>query len=597
MPLGATFVFLVLCAINLWRSRRDRPPLTPPAESLACFVVLMMGIWAQGYSLVEVQMGIITSPFVFGTPENGWIKHVMPHLPEWVMGPSEEPYATGFYNGLRTGTPFPWRLWMVPVAAWTAFGLALALFCMGLAGILSRQWIDHDRLTFPHAEVMLGIARGFMGSNLFWWGFAAAAAIPLWNNVFQKLWPVLPQISLYFGGGDNGVEWFRGAWKIVPVLNIGLLGIFYFVHRDILISMIVFFFVVAIESYGLGIGGYKLEHGDVMAAGIIGWQTAGSIIAVVVFSLWAGRHALARIVRDAITGRDDGKSWLSPRVSLLATAVGIAGVTGWLAALGLREIGPLFALMGAKALGFIGMARVVTESGLEPDWPINASNFAVLVGGTAAIAPAGFVALALAQSWLTGSAWSSQLTYTMQAEKLRSQFQFPRGLIVTVLVAVVVAVVVSMYSTAWLSYNRGANNFGNWQYQWQMRMPYDAATEAIRSDPVPPDPKRFGWLGVGAAIAGGLIFLRTHVVGWFLHPIGLIIATMGMPGGAKGNIYVFTAMLVWLIKSLMLRLGGVESYEKYKALFAGIAVGHFLPNILGAVLDAIWFWKTGHGLQ
>ena len=40
MPMGATIVLIVLCVINAIRIRRDRPPLTSPAETLGCYLVL-----------------------------------------------------------------------------------------------------------------------------------------------------------------------------------------------------------------------------------------------------------------------------------------------------------------------------------------------------------------------------------------------------------------------------------------------------------------------------------------------------------------------------------------------------------------------------
>lgn len=595
MPLGATLAVIVLCAVNAVRTRRGGSPLTTPAETLGAYVVLIVGGWASGWGLADTLIPLLTSPYVFGSPENGWLQHVLPHLPRWALGPAAEPYASGFYMGLRTGVSMPWAAWIVPTAVWTAFGLVFGLLGVGLAALLSRQWIEHDRLTFPQAEVLLGIARDFVSSRRFWWGFAVAAAIPLWNNVFQTLFPVLPKINLTFAGG--AVEWFKGAWKVTPYLNIGLLGILYFVHRDIVISIVVFFFVLALEQYGIDISGFKLENSDLVNGNIMRWQNTGAIFGLVIFSLWAGRGNLARFFREAVRGEDSGTSWISPRGGLVCLVVGTAGLTGWLMLIGLRDPGPLAAFVVTQCVSLIGMVRVAMESSFGHGFPVEPSDFAVLVGGTAAIAPAGFVALALAQGWIGGGGWSNQLLAAMQADKLRSQFSFSRAVLVTALLAMVVSSVVVFYSTAWLCYDRGANNFGSWSYKWHMRIPYDRATDSVRREPVPPDPRRVGWLGAGVVLMGGLIFLRNRVVGWFLHPVGFILAPMGIPAGQTGDTVVFTAVLAWAIKTLMLRLSGVESYERFKPLFAGLAVGHLLPDFIAMVLDVIWFINTGHKLE
>ena len=146
------------------------------------------------------------------------------------------------------------------------------------------------------------------------------------------------------------------------------------------------------------------------------------------------------------------------------------------------------------------MSRIVVESGLEVNWSVDSGMHALLIGGTAAVAPAGLVALALSQCWLAGSAQLCLVNLSMQGEKIRSQFTLPRGLLVTALLAVALSTAVAMYSTARLAYNRGANNFGHWGYQWHMRIPYDQATDSIRGEKVGTDPGRLYWMGAGMGL-------------------------------------------------------------------------------------------------
>jgi hypothetical protein len=148
-----------------------------------------------------------------------------------------------------------------------------------------------------------------------------------------------------------------------------------------------------------------------------------------------------------------------------------------------------------------------------------------------------------------------------------------------------------MYGTAYVAYNHGANNFGGggaWNYQWHMRIMYDRATECSRT-PVGVDFPRLGWMGMGMALMSGLIFLRNNVVGWFLHPVGFLV-------GATAKGVVFNAALVWIFKTVLLKMGGVEGYEKYKPLFAGLVVGSFIPWMAGVILDPIFFLHRGRGM-
>jgi hypothetical protein len=597
MPLGAAAVFFALCAVNALRRRRGKTPFTSPAETLGLFVVVAMGTWSLSWAFLEAQMPLLTAPPVFASPESGWEQYVLPNLPGWAMGPAVEPYASGYYNGLPEGVAMPWGMWLKPVALWSLFMVLLAFFSIGLGSLLSRQWIEHDRLTFPHAEVLMGMVRNFLSDRRFWWGVGVASAVPLWNLV-QLLFPVLPKISLLFGSGEKGFIIFENVDGILPLLHISLLGLFYFVHRDIVISMCIFFFVTAWEKYGLSLAGVKLEHEDAFMSGWgnpVGWQTGGAILMLVLFGIWSSRHALLAFFRQAVRGEDREACWFSPRMSLLALVGGLTGIGIWQYALGMRSLMPLLTFLLSIPFWFMGIARITMESALAVDSPMlpNPANLAMLAGGTAALLPVGCVALAITSGWM--ASWTSQLTNSMQVEKFRSQFKMPRTLLISVLIAVAAATAIGMYSTAYVCYERGANSFANWAYEWHMRIPYDRATEGARTA-FGVEPERLSWMGLGVALMGGLIFLRNHVVGWFLHPIGFILAPLGIKPGTTANQFVFTGLLAWGIKTLILKLGGVEGYERLKPFFGGLAVGHFGPEILGLIMHFVAFLVQGRPL-
>jgi hypothetical protein len=95
---------------------------------------------------------------------------------------------------------------------------------------------------------------------------------------------------------------------------------------------------------------------------------------------------------------------------------------------------------------------------------------------------------------------------------------------------------------------------------------------------------------------GFLIFLRNNVVGWFLHPAGLILASLGRAPGNGAQMWVFTAAIAWGVKTLLLRLGGVESYEKWKPFFGGLVLGSFCQEILWFLVRAAYALIKGTAL-
>jgi len=593
MPLAATLVFFALCGLNAYRQKSGKEPFLSAGETLAIFFIIMMGSWAGTWGFVQAQMPLLTSPAVFASPENSWAERILPYLPKWAMGPMEAPWPAAFYNGLPVGETMPWKLWMGPVFAWSCFAVALALFSIALGGVLSKQWIENDRLTFPHAEVLMGMVGGWLRNPLFWIGVGVAAAQPTYS-IIQRFLTVLPPVSLDFGGGSpDGIEWMAGIGKegwFKLSLNFTMVGLLYFVHRDIIISVIIFFFVAALEGYGIGLAGWNPQHADLYGLGNtpVGMQGAGALFMFVLWGLWSSRKWLGEYFKSAFTGKNRDASWVSPRLTVAMLAIGLVALVAWMAALGLRGPGMIPFLL-AKVVSYIGGARILAESSLDGGGGLDPVDF-VVVFGTRWVAPAGFVALAISYCWISdlGSNGSSLTTRSLQGEKLNTLARFPAGTLAFILLAVAVATVCAMYGTAYTAYNHGANNFGGWDYQWHTRIMYDRATECSRT-PVGVDFPRLGWMGFGMALMGGLIFLRNNVVGWFLHPVGFLV-------GAGAKAVVFNAALVWIIKTATLKMGGVEGYEKYKPLFAGLVVGNFIPWMAGVVIDPIFFLHRGRAL-
>ena len=57
---------------------------------------------------------------------------------------------------------------------------------------------------------------------------------------------------------------------------------------------------------------------------------------------------------------------------------------------------------------------------------------------------------------------------------------------------------------------------------------------------------------------------------------------------------VFTLFLAWLIKTILMRIGGLMLYDRAKPFFIGLALGHFAAAGLSFIVDVIWFQGYGH---
>jgi len=60
---------------------------------------------------------------------------------------------------------------------------------------------------------------------------------------------------------------------------------------------------------------------------------------------------------------------------------------------------------------------------------------------------------------------------------------------------------------------------------------------------------------------------------------------------------VFTFFVAWLIKVILMRMGGVSLYRKTQPLFLGILVGYILGVVMAYAVDTVWFPDTPHAVE
>jgi uncharacterized protein DUF6784 len=84
-----------------------------------------------------------------------------------------------------------------------------------------------------------------------------------------------------------------------------------------------------------------------------------------------------------------------------------------------------------------------------------------------------------------------------------------------------------------------------------------------------PDTFRAAAAGLGAVISVATLALRTRFVGFPIHPLGFAVAA------THGDVLWAPFFMAWVLKSALLKLGGVKFYREAVPLFMGLAIGHF----------------------
>ena len=86
-----------------------------------------------------------------------------------------------------------------------------------------------------------------------------------------------------------------------------------------------------------------------------------------------------------------------------------------------------------------------------------------------------------------------------------------------------------------------------------------------------------------------LTLLRMRLPWWPLHPIGLAI------NGTYFTQKTFVAIFIaWLVKIIILKMGGVRLYRRSQPFFIGILVGYGAAVTLSTVIDYLYFFGDGH---
>ena len=88
------------------------------------------------------------------------------------------------------------------------------------------------------------------------------------------------------------------------------------------------------------------------------------------------------------------------------------------------------------------------------------------------------------------------------------------------------------------------------------------------------------FLGIGAVLMTLLTLCRYRFPWWPIHPVGLAI------GLTHPTFHVwFSIFIAWLIKVIVLKLGGISLYRKVRPFFLGMILGAFATAGAWLIID------------
>ncbi|NLC57782.1 MAG: hypothetical protein GX774_13175 [Armatimonadetes bacterium] len=571
----AVAALLLLLGLNALLRRRGGA--FHRGEILFVFLFVTVATTCYCCGMVRILLAFVTAPFYFAQTGNR-LAEAGKLLPNWAAVHDPE-VVRGLYESVH-GAGVPWGHWLVPAVVWTGFFLALWVTTGCLILLMHRPWIEQEKLAFPMLQLPLELvgsdprARGlsaFLRNPVMWAGFALSF-LSDGGHILHALVPSFP----LFGREASFTPFSEPPWNAVGTVHLHrrpfLIGFGYLVSSEISFSIWATFWLEKLAAVALSALGYREGGAPHTQA-----QGLGAYLAIALGLLYLNRRHLLGIARAALglggppearAGRFAFWGFLGSLFAVLLFAR-LLGLAWWAGVL-------YFGILLAVALTF---ARLRAEAGIPLNWLIPyGMPKAMLVAtlGSAPFSPGGD------PRCLTALAMLSFLSYALpmslagyQVESLRLGRHLPErpGRIFAVLtLALLVGLLLSFVFHLAGYYHKGSQQVYGGLYGAGMAVNEYSTAITSATSPLPPDKPRVAAVGAGFLITLGLQAIRSRVVGFPLHPLGFAASN------AYGHLLWMPFLLVWLIKGIVLRVGGMALYRKTVPGFLGFALGHFFTS-------------------
>jgi hypothetical protein len=592
----------------------------PPVAAFAALLVLLGArTFLRRYTrhdLSREQLLIVYTMVALGTflTDSYVIRAFLPHLVSvqfWKIAPFQQyipswfaptdPEAIRQYFQGNHGRGVPWALWLPPLLIWLPFWLALfgATWCLML--LFRRQWIQHERLSFPLLTLPLSLTAGessrfgnrpLLRNPVLWMGIGVAALFD-GLNIGHALRPTIPAPGFYFPfSGIFADRTLAPLNSIVFFFMLEAIGFGYFVPLEISFSTWFFYlmeklFAVSALSYGY----------DVPGLPFLQEQSAGAYLVVGLLLMLGARRQLTRQWRRAFlqpwrTATPDDREARVAWIGVLACSaymLWFAVQTG----LSLTIALPFFAVLACFVLVY---ARLRAETGVPFEFiypyglpkELIVQTFSVS-GLLHAGGPRSMVMLS-AFAWLSRHhGGNATAAHQIDALKLGDVAHIQRR---RLFIALGIAFVFGLGCACWshlsayydLGSNMASGGLGEGEYRAKVALQEFQRMAKQVKNPPSPDYLRLSYVGAGAVVALALALLRNVWLGSPFHPLGFILAT------AYGDspTSFFPLFIAWLLKWLLLRAGGLHLYRAGLPFFIGLIVGHFtLAGIVWPILSVL----------
>jgi hypothetical protein len=595
-PVVLALLFL-LVLLNRWIGSFRKTWALTAQELVVVYVMMLLSAMVSSRGVMEDLIPMLAGPNYLATAENKWKDIYFPHIPHWAVpwnphGPIQQWVTLRFYEGLRWGEHVPWGPWIVPLLIWTILISLVFMAFICLSVIIRKQWVDNEKLNFPLVQLPLEMIqdrgeRSFLRNPMLWAGFAIPFCI-FGMNGLHNINPAIPAIPIFLDINSlasvrpwSAMSFFRAYFSLAGV------GFFFLLPTDLLLSLWVFYLVGHGEEVlcaALGRDPTPTPHAE--GSMIVGYQAAGAWLALAVYLFILARPHLEKVWRNAIgreSGGDDNEV-LSYRVALWGLVAALIGIVCWGVALGMTwwvVLGEFIVFIFVEALI---MTRAVAEGGIiMAEGVLTPMDFYTLFAPASTLGAANLTGLSFLDALFTRDLRGLTLTGFLDAQKMADGVRLHRRKLLGVFVmALTVSMVASAALQLWLPYHRGAVTMYSYAYRGN-NIQFFRENQPAMSGLVQANMAQMVWLALGIAVTAAMVNLRIRA-DWFpFHPLGYAMTTSWMT-----TVFWMPILVAWLLKSLVIRYGGMRLFVKVRPFFLGLIFGEFLAAVFWTLMAVLF---------
>lgn len=556
-------------------------------ELLTVYVILCMGTAVAGLDMVGMLVTLCGHPFWFATPENEWQSLFLKYIPKW-LSISEKSVLTGYYEGESSFYAiFYIKAWLKPVLWWSGFIFVLIFVMLCINVIMRKRWTENEKLSYPIIQLPLemtkaGGASGFFSNKLLWIGFGIAGGMNMLNSL-HFFYPTIPSIPIRdFNLGSYFVEkpWNAIGWTPLHFYPF-LIGLGYFIPLDLSFSYWFFYIFWKAQFVAGSIMGLRSLPGFPYPYA----QVYGALMGLVVILFWTSRKYLLGVIKNVLYGQETGEDEpIQYRTAILGIIFGMLLLTlfSYKAGMSLWII-PIFFVI------YFGISTVITRMRAQLGPPLHELNY----GGPIHIIRWIFGTRRLNAPTLTMFSyyWFFNRSYTchpmphqLEAFKLAERTGMDgRRLSFAMMAAIAVGIPAAFWAYLHIFYVEGAASGLGWHALGSGRHTFGHNLQNWLNQLSLTDGVHVSFMGIGMVFTFFLMTMRTRFLWWSIHPIAYPLAR-----DYNMNRMWFAIFISWVIKTVILRHGGLKSYRRAVPFFIGLILGEFMIGGAWSIIGVIF---------